>query len=138
MSPSFKMLIGLAVTALSAWIFHGPAGYGARLLARLDAQVQPLVARQELPEVRAGFTRDPMSRRLEFSGPANDFQRQRFVELIQEANIIGIKSVGWNPRSPAANTPPPTLPSPAAPSPDAPSADATSVPNQPPSTGARP
>lgn len=133
MSPSFKMLVGLAVTALSAWVFHGPAGYGARLLARLDAQVQPLVTRQEVPEVRARFARDPMSRRLEFSGPANDFQRQRFVELIVEANIIGVKSVGWDPRSPAVNTPPPTLPSPAAPSPAT-----ASVPTQPPTTGARP
>lgn len=106
MSPMPKMLIGLVATTASAWLFHGPAGYGARLLAGLDAQVQPLVVRQEVPEVRAAFTRDPMTRRLEFTGPANDFQRRRFVELIQEAEILGIKSVGWNPRSPAVNTSP--------------------------------
>lgn len=102
MSPIIKIWIGLAATLASAALFHGPAGYGERLLAGLESQVQPLVAKQEVESVHAGFARDPMSRSLVFRGPANDFQRQRFVELVQEENIRGIRSIGWDPASPPA------------------------------------
>lgn len=99
--PSWvKLLIGLAATVLSAWLFHGPAGYGQRLIDGLNAQVQPLVAQQELETVHASFTRDPLTRDLRFSGPANDFQRHGFVQVIEEAQIPGIRSVGWGPASP--------------------------------------
>ncbi len=100
MSPLFKFSIGLAATLASAWLFHGPAGYGERVLAGLEAQVRPLVARQEVRSVTAAFPRDPMSRALTFRGAANDFQRERFVELVQEANIRGVRSIGWDPASP--------------------------------------
>lgn len=94
--PSYaKLLIGLAATMLSAWLFHGPAGYGQRAIDRLDAQVQPIVAKQELSTVSAAFARSPLARDLEFSGEANDFQRSRFVEIIQEAQIRGLRSIAW-------------------------------------------
>lgn len=97
MSPILKLWFGLAATALSAWLFHGPGGYGERLLGKLDAQVQPIVARQELAGVTASFERNPMARDLRFRGQANDFQRTRFVEIIEEAGIRGIRSVAWDP-----------------------------------------
>ena len=95
MPPSIKMLIGLAATVGSAWIFHGPAGYGQRLIDRLDAQVQPLVRKQEVASVRASFPR-PLSRDLRFSGEANSFQREGFVEVIRDADIRGLRTVGWD------------------------------------------
>lgn len=94
MPPVAKMMIGIAATVGSAWIFHGPAGYGQRLIDGLNAQVQPIIRKQELPTVTASFP-DPLSRDLRFSGQANDFQRGRFVEIIQEANIRGLRTVGW-------------------------------------------
>ena len=94
MSPSLKMLVGLTATVGSAWIFHGPAGYGQRLIDGLDAQVQPLVAKQGVPAVTASFP-SPLSRDLRFSGPANAFQRTGFVEVIRDANIRGLSTVGW-------------------------------------------
>lgn len=102
MPPTVKILVGLAATIASAWLFHGPAGYGERLLAGLEAQVRPLVARQDVESIGVSFERDPMSRNLQFRGAANDFQRQRFVELVQEANIRGVASVGWDPASPVS------------------------------------
>lgn len=99
--PSWvKLLIGLAATGLSAWLFHGPAGYGQHLIDGLNAQVQPLVTQQELETVHASFARDPLVRDLRFSGPANDFQRHGFVQVIEEAQIPGIRSTGWDPASP--------------------------------------
>ncbi len=97
MSPILKLWFGLAATALSAWLFHGPGGYGERLLSKLDAQVQPIVARQELAGVTATFGRNPMTRDLSFRGQANDFQRTRFVEIIDEAGIRGLRSAAWDP-----------------------------------------
>lgn len=100
MSPAVKIWIGLAATVASAALFHGPAGYGERALAGLEAQVRPVVIRQEVESVSAAFEREPMSRALVFTGRANDFQRERFVELVQEQNIRGIASIGWNPATP--------------------------------------
>lgn len=100
MSPTVKLWIGLAATLASAGLFHGPAGYGERALAGLEAQVLPILARQEVESVTAAFPRSPMSRALLFRGSANDFQRERFVELVQEENIRGIKSIGWDPAFP--------------------------------------
>lgn len=105
MSPTVKICIGFAATLASAWLFHGPAGYGERLLAGLEAQVQPLVARQDVESVSAVFARDPMARALVFRGPANEFQRRRFVELVQEANIRGVRSIAWDPAWPVAREP---------------------------------
>lgn len=100
MSPSIKMLIGIAVTVGSAWAFHAPGGYGARAIGKLDAAIRPVVEAQELPGVTAAFRRDPLSRDLRFSGAANSFQRTRFVELIQEEDVRGLRSIGWDPDSP--------------------------------------
>lgn len=95
MSPVLKMGFGVAATVLSSWLFHGPAGYGRRAIDAIDAQVQPIVTRQELRTVRAAFATDPLARDLRFSGEANDFQRTRFVEIIQEAQIPGLRSIAW-------------------------------------------
>lgn len=101
MSPLLKIATGLAATVLSAWLFHGPAGYGQRVIDGMNAQVQPVVARQELKTVAAGFTRRPLSRDLRFSGEANSFQRQRFIEIIQDKEIRGLRSIGWDRASPS-------------------------------------
>ena len=105
MSPFPKMLVGLAVTVASAWVLHGPLGFGQRLLGKLDAQVQPVMAKQELPSVTASFGRDPMTRDLRFRGQANSFQRQRFVEIIEDQRIRGVRSIGWDPASPPVEEP---------------------------------
>ena len=99
MSPLLKFACGSAATVVSAWLFHGPGGYGERLINKLNAQVQPVVARQELSTVRADFRRNPLSRDLRFSGEANSFQRKGFVEIIQDEEIYGLRSVGWDRKS---------------------------------------
>lgn len=105
MSPAVKIWIGLAATLTSAALFHGPGGYGERALSGLEAQVRPIVARQEVRSVTASFERDPMSRALVFTGRANAFQRERFVELVQEANIRGVRSISWDPATPVSKEP---------------------------------
>lgn len=108
MPPLLKALVGLAATVLSAWLFHGPAGFGQRLIGKLDAHVQQIVAKQELKTVTASFPR-PLSRDLRFSGEANSFQRQRFVEIIQDEEIRGLRSVGWD-RTPVQTNVPTAAP----------------------------
>jgi hypothetical protein len=94
-----KILIGLAATWLAAWINHGPAGNGARIVDALQAQANAVVARADIPGVTVQVQRDPFARVATLSGPADEFQRngmgglKGLTQLVAE--IQGIKTVRW-------------------------------------------
>ena len=90
MSTTVKILIGLAAAWLAAWINHGPAGNGARIVDALQAQADAVVTRVDLPGVTVQVQRDPPARvSLRKSRPhtrapsrkgaARDVVRERFA-----------------------------------------------------------
>jgi hypothetical protein len=99
MSTTVKILIGLAAAWLAAWINHGPAGNGARIVDALQAQAEAVVTRVDLPGVTVQVQRDPFARVAILSGPADEFQRngmgglKGLTQLVAE--IEGIKTVRW-------------------------------------------
>ncbi len=99
-----KFLIGLAAVLAMGWLSHGPLGNGEALVAGLEAQARAAVATSELKGVEARMERDPLSRTLVLSGPANDYQREgmgQFPGLNDRIREIeGISSFRW------ANPPP--------------------------------
>jgi hypothetical protein len=48
-------------------------------------------------QVQAHIQRDPLSRRLVLSGPADDFQRSELVRRLDE--VPGVLEVRWDPGS---------------------------------------
>ena len=93
MSGPVKALLGLLVTLAMGWIVHGPMGAGTRLVDGLERQVDAVVDRQGVPGVAASLGRDPLSRHVSLAGPADDFQRRGFSDLVRP--VEGIAGVRW-------------------------------------------
>ena len=79
------------------WAWHGPMGAGDRFAADVERAARAQLDHDEMTRVKARFERDPLTRRLILSGPADDFQRaeiKRRMELIP-----GVGEAVWDPAS---------------------------------------
>jgi hypothetical protein len=76
MPPVLKATIGLLLALAAAGIWHGPLGYGERLIDRLQSDAEAGIAKSELPGIKVSLHRDPLARAARLSGPANDLQRE--------------------------------------------------------------
>jgi len=88
---------GLAAVIAVTWLWHGPLGAGERLARHVEAEARAQLDHDEMTRVQAHFERDPLTRRLILSGPADDFQRgeiKRRLELIS-----GVGEARWDPAS---------------------------------------
>ena len=99
MSGFSKFLIGLACALIAGWLWHGPLGQGDAFLDSLERQAQAVVTGAEVAGVEAHFRRDPMSRVVTLSGPADPFQREGqglFPGLNDRIGAIeGISGIRW-------------------------------------------
>ena len=95
-----KFAIGLGAALLVGWAAHGPLGGGERLLARLDRDVQAVVAQAGVPGVRGAMQREPvLARTALLTGPADRFQREgqgSFPGIDgRVAEVPGVAAVRW-------------------------------------------
>ncbi|MDQ8756482.1 hypothetical protein RCO27_09590 [Sphingosinicella sp. LHD-64] len=94
-----KFTIGLAAALAAGWISHGPLGRGAAFVDSLQTQADAVLARAEVPGVRARFERDPLNREAILSGDADEFQREgqgQFPGINDRiAAIPGISGYRW-------------------------------------------
>jgi hypothetical protein len=97
MNRTTKLLIGIAVTAAFAMLWHGPLGAGEKLAQAVEGQARRQLDHDEMIQVQARLQRHPLSRRLVLSGPADDFQRQELVRRLDD--IPGVVEVRWDPAS---------------------------------------
>ena len=97
MSRGRKLGIGIALTLLMAWLYHGPFGAGERFAARIDAQARAELVRDEMTAVSARLERHPLTRIVVLSGPADDFQRGELLRRM--AAIPGVSGARWDPNS---------------------------------------
>lgn len=107
MTKSGIILAGLAAALAVGAISHWPVGRGEAFIAVLDAHVQAVVSRAQVPGVTGEMARRPLSRRAILSGPADRFQREgqgSFPGLDDRVLAIpGIASIEWtNPLPEAA------------------------------------
>ena len=91
------LLAGLAANAAFAAVWHGPLGAGERLARQSEASARRTLDHFEFPTVHAHLQRRPLSRRLILSGPADDFQRDQLVRILDETP--GVLDVRWDPAS---------------------------------------
>jgi len=90
-------LIGIAATMAETALWHGPLGAGDRLATRAETIARRTLDYYELPMIQAHMQRSPMARRLILSGPADEFQRQELVRILND--IPGVLDVRWDPES---------------------------------------
>lgn len=90
-------LIGIAAVIAETALWHGPLGAGDRMAARAETIARRTLDYYELPMIQAHMQRDPLARRLILSGPADDFQRQELVRILDD--IPGVLEVRWDPAS---------------------------------------
>lgn len=97
MSRPMIFLLGLAAVMGFAALWHGPLGAGDRLATRAEAAARAQLDRDEMFQVQARIQRQPLSRRLIVSGPADDFQRGEIIRRLDD--VPGILDVQWDPAS---------------------------------------
>jgi hypothetical protein len=89
--------IGAGVTIALAALWHGPLGAANRFTAEVEHNVRATIVLWEIPEVSSHLHHGPLTRHVNLSGPADNFQRSELVRLIDE--VPGVESTGWTPDS---------------------------------------
>ncbi len=84
---------GLAATTVFAILWHWPLGAGDRLAAKVEATAIGELKHQEMLGVSARLERSPLRRRSVLSGPADDFQQDELVRIIDE--LPGVSGIRW-------------------------------------------
>ena len=119
MSRWLKLLIGLALSLLLAWLVYGPLGRGAAYVDLLQQRAERMLRIAEIPNLQARMSRNPLSRTVFLCGRAGDFQRDGTLGWQGGASDLpgldgmmlqagGISAVVWDPPPPnsRADTPP--------------------------------
>lgn len=99
MSPTVKLLIGLAAALVVGWLSHAAFGRGEAFAARLEAQARTVVQAANVVGVTLQVPRAPIARTAILSGPADRFQREGMGSLPgldeQLLAVPGIARVEW-------------------------------------------
>jgi hypothetical protein len=119
MSRWLKLLIGLLVTCVVAWVYYGPVGQGSAYADLLQQRAEFVLRISEVPNIQARISRTPLSRTVFLCGPTIEFQRNGTTTWQGSANDLpgldgrmlqvgGIANVVWDPAAPAptGDTPP--------------------------------
>lgn len=80
-----------ALTLTLAWDW--PLGAANRFAAAVEAEARYVLDDWEMPRVAARLQREPLTRRLELSGPADAFQRGELVRLM--SLVPGVRRASW-------------------------------------------
>jgi len=91
------MIGGAAATLAFGALWHGPLGAGEKLAGRAEDLARATLDHYEMPAVSSRFERDPLSRTLILSGPADSFQRRELVRILRE--VPGVAQVRWDAQS---------------------------------------
>jgi hypothetical protein len=94
-----SLIAGIAAVLAFGALWHGPAGTAARFAAAVESGSRETLDAFEMTQVRARLERTPVTRSLVLSGPADDFQREKLVLIMDE--LPGVATVRWaeSPRS---------------------------------------
>lgn len=84
------LLLAIALTA--AW--HGPLGGAKRFEARVQRDIQATLDFYEMHRITAHLHHGPLTREVELSGPADDFQRVNLVATLEQ--IRGVENATWS------------------------------------------
>jgi hypothetical protein len=85
---------GLLIAFALAGLWHGPLGGADRLSGNIERDIHTTLVYYEMTQVTGHLHHDPLTRRVELSGPADDFQRSELARLMDE--IPGVSGATWS------------------------------------------
>lgn len=85
---------GVAVSILLAALWHGPLGGAGRFEARVEGDIHKILVYYEMTRVTGHLHRNPLTRRVLLSGPADDFQQQGLAGFMNQ--IPGVSDTRWS------------------------------------------
>ncbi len=88
------LAIGAAVSLTAAALWHGPLGAADRFAGQVERGARQTLDAFEMVRVQARLHRGPLTRRVQLSGPADDFQRSELVRII--GDVPGVSSARWS------------------------------------------
>lgn len=88
------LALGVLMVIGATWLWHGPLGAGERLARQMEAGARAQLDRDEMIRVQARVERQPLSRRLILSGPADDFQRREIKRRLEL--LPGVGEAVWS------------------------------------------
>jgi hypothetical protein len=97
MNRTSILALGIAAVIGVTWLWHGPLGAGDQLAARIESAARARLDRDEMVHVQARLEREPLTRRLTLSGPADDFQRREIKRRMEM--LPGVAEAQWHPAS---------------------------------------
>ena len=87
------VIIAGVLACVWALVWHGPLGAADRLARQIESTSRMSLDSYEMPMISSHLHRNPLTRAIELSGPADDFQRSELA-LIQN-QIPGVSFVSW-------------------------------------------
>jgi len=91
---NLSFAIGAIISIGLAALWHGPLGGADRFSVEVERMVRATLVYNEIPEVSGHLHRDPLTRRVMLSGPADDFQRSELVRIMND--VPGVGSASWS------------------------------------------
>ena len=86
---------GMLAAIAAAALWHGPFGAANQFSGRVERGARQALDYYEMTRVTAQLQRNPLSRRLILTGPADDFQHSELVRVLDQ--LPGVSSVSWSP-----------------------------------------
>jgi len=93
-SRNLAFAIGIVLSIALAALWHGPLGGADRFAREVNLTVRAALIYNEIPEVSGHLHRDPLTRRVMLSGPADDFQRSELIKVM--GDVPGVGSATWS------------------------------------------
>lgn len=87
------LIAGVALSLGLAALWHGPLGAADRFSSQVERMVRLSLDSWEMPTVAGHLDRAPLTRRVQLSGPADDFQRSELARIIE--TVPGVSKAGW-------------------------------------------
>jgi hypothetical protein len=88
------LALGILMVIGATWLWHGPLGAGDRLARQIESGARAQLDRDEMVQVQAQVERQPLTRRLILSGPADDFQRREIKRRLEA--LPGVGEAVWS------------------------------------------
>jgi hypothetical protein len=100
---TITLLVGIAAVLGLGAMWHGPGGAGEFFAYEVEDRAATTLSYYEMTQVQAKLQRDPLTRTLVLSGPADDFQRDELVRIMDE--LPGVAKARWVNSRPASVLP---------------------------------